>query len=116
MRLTNKWPISKHFLLSEFEERDTHLVMIHPVLIATLEEIRQVAERPIEITSGYRGAKHNADVGGVQNSLHLWGAAADIGGPQDHLDDIYKLATRLPRVHALREQHHVHIEVATAWL
>ena len=39
---------------------------------------RQLGERPIVITSGYRTRAHNIAVGGVANSRHLIGQAADL--------------------------------------
>jgi len=43
-----------------------------------LEHARELAAIPFRITSGYRSVKHNREVGGVQNSSHLFGLAADI--------------------------------------
>ena len=46
-------------------------------LATLLERIRQAIGVPMRITSGYRGALENAEVGGVKTSQHLQGAAAD---------------------------------------
>lgn len=46
-------------------------------LIASLEVYRTIVG-PLLIVSGYRCPQHNARVGGVSNSQHLFGAAADI--------------------------------------
>ena len=46
--------------------------------LAKLEEARGIAGVPFKITSGYRTKEHNAEVGGVPNSSHLIGVAADI--------------------------------------
>lgn len=43
-----------------------------------LEVIRIAMGTPLYITSGYRCEKLNAEVGGVPNSLHMEGRAADI--------------------------------------
>ena len=43
-----------------------------------LEHARELAAIPFKITSGYRTAGHNEAVGGVPNSSHLIGVAADI--------------------------------------
>jgi len=60
-------------------------VVVHPALLSTLEDIREFAGIPIQITSGYRCAKHNAEVGGKLNSAHLLGEAADfwVSGDKD---------------------------------
>lgn len=49
-----------------------------PNLIYILEELRKYFGKPIVITSGLRCSKHNAKVGGVSNSAHKSGKAADI--------------------------------------
>ena len=46
--------------------------------LAKLEQAREIAGIPFKITSGYRTKDHNAEVGGVPNSSHLIGVAADI--------------------------------------
>jgi uncharacterized protein YcbK (DUF882 family) len=53
-----------------------------------LEHARELAGVPFKITSGYRTKDHNAEVGGVPNSSHLIGVAADIavsGGNQRYI-------------------------------
>jgi hypothetical protein len=47
-------------------------------LARELDEIRAIYGRPIIITSWYRDPRSNAAVGGVSNSQHLLGWAADI--------------------------------------
>jgi len=70
----------KHFSLSEFDcpslpnsgkNMDINFVY-------KLEHAREIAGIPFKITSGYRTKEHNAEVGGVPNSSHLIGFAADI--------------------------------------
>ena len=51
---------------------------MNPVLIAKLDELRGMIDRPIIVSSGYRCPVHNANVGGVRNSQHVKGNAADI--------------------------------------
>lgn len=43
-----------------------------------LNEIRLAYGKPIIINSGYRSPEHNKKVGGVPNSYHVQGIAADI--------------------------------------
>ena len=54
--------------------------MINLVYLAAfvLEPLRQAMGRPISISSGYRCEQLNKAVGGVSNSQHLKGQAADI--------------------------------------
>ena len=43
-----------------------------------LEPLRKMIGHPVRINSGYRSARLNKEVGGVPNSFHLTGRAADI--------------------------------------
>lgn len=46
--------------------------------VEVLQPIREAWGQPIVVTSGYRCTKLNAIVGGVKNSQHILGQAADI--------------------------------------
>ena len=70
--------IAPYFKLSEFACPCCKRVMLHPLLLEKLEKIRKIIERPIHITSGYRCFAYNRKVGGVANSYHCIGLAADI--------------------------------------
>lgn len=48
------------------------------LMTEVLEPARRRLGKPIVINSGYRCPKHNAEVGGVANSQHMKGEAADI--------------------------------------
>lgn len=47
-------------------------------LVDLLDAIRERIGKPITINSGYRCPAHNEEVGGVSNSQHVEGTAADI--------------------------------------
>ena len=51
------------------------LNLINPLLI--VEGMRKALKFPIGLTSTYRTFTHNANIGGVRNSLHLQGLAID---------------------------------------
>lgn len=51
---------------------------ISPELVNMLQKIRTAMGEPITVTSGCRCEKHNKAVGGVENSWHVKGLAADI--------------------------------------
>lgn len=51
---------------------------MHPHLILGLQMLRDIIGKPIVLTCAYRCVKHNAEVGGVPNSYHTQGIAADI--------------------------------------
>src|SRR5512139_3823552 len=56
-------------------------------LAKCMEDVRALFNRRIEITSGYRNPQVNAAVGGVPNSAHALGHAADF-----HVDGFADLA------------------------
>lgn len=75
--------LTPHFTLAELNKRGEQLT---PELIGNLkrlaiklEEVREkLGNRPITVTSGYRSPAWNRRVGGVSNSWHIKGLAADI--------------------------------------
>lgn len=70
---------SPHFKRAEFACRcGCGADDISPYLVACLEDVRKALDLPLIITSGVRCEKHNAAVGGVPNSRHLYGEAADV--------------------------------------
>lgn len=46
--------------------------------ISLLDELREILGFPIHINSGYRCPEHNKTVGGVEDSAHTKGLAADL--------------------------------------
>lgn len=48
------------------------------VLLDRLDQLRAMYGLPIYVSCGYRCPYHNAEVGGVSNSQHVLGTAADI--------------------------------------
>lgn len=57
---------------------DPNMVGIKPELMQVLDKARGLAGVPFQITSGLRTSEQNTAVGGVSNSSHLSGLAADI--------------------------------------
>lgn len=47
-------------------------------LYEVLDAIRESVGKPVRVNCAYRCPKHNKEVGGVPNSQHLYGIAADI--------------------------------------
>lgn len=72
--------VSKHFRVREFSSKDgADKVLIDDDLVKLLENIREAAGgKSVTINSGYRSPEHNKAVGGVSNSQHVKGTAADI--------------------------------------
>ena len=60
-------------------------------LVDLLDAIRERLGVPVTINSGYRCLEHNEEVGGVSNSQHIEGTAADItydGVDVDYLAEV----------------------------
>jgi uncharacterized protein YcbK (DUF882 family) len=72
--------VSEHFKVKEFAQKDFRCdkVIVDSELINILEDIRAHFNKPVNITSGYRTPEYNAKIGGVKNSQHTKGTAADI--------------------------------------
>lgn len=74
----------KYFKMKEFECREGCLMPaeakanIEALVENVLDPVREWYGKPIYVNSGYRCPKHNAAVGGVPNSQHMRGEAADI--------------------------------------
>lgn len=71
--------LSAHFRVREFACGDgSDAVLVAPRLVMVLETIRTHFGAPVVINSGYRTPQYNAKVGGVTDSQHCYGTAADI--------------------------------------
>lgn len=72
--------ISLHFDRSEFAcPCGCGFDTVDAELVEVLEDLRgRLRGKPIKINSGCRCVRHNAKVGGVENSIHRTGKAADI--------------------------------------
>lgn len=71
--------LSKNFQVKEFASHDgADTIYIDEKLVDVLQDIRDHFGAPVTISSAYRTEEHNAAVGGVENSYHTKGMAADI--------------------------------------
>ena len=75
--------LTKNFKKSEFDcscgcEMPKKVLDNVKILAEQLQAIRTISEQPIQINSAYRCPKHNKSIGGVSNSQHVLGKAADI--------------------------------------
>lgn len=70
--------MTKNFSRKEFACPCCGKDNINNKLVDILQTIRDAAGVPVTISSGVRCAKRNKAVGGVENSAHLTGEAADI--------------------------------------
>ena len=90
----------KYFKMKEFSHSDTAVSLgidntipkecvrnIEHLVHCVLDPIRERWGLPIRITSGYRCPELNDEVGGVEDSYHMEGCAADItaiGNDEEH--------------------------------
>lgn len=94
--MKNDIQLTLHFKLSEFTKSSTatarkidntpnqeQIANLKALCENVLEPLRQHFNVPIIIGSGYRCPKLNAAVGGVKNSQHQTGEAADIHIPDE---------------------------------
>ena len=71
--------LSQNFMVSEFACKDgSDKVLVDTALVDALQKIRDHFGRAVTINSAYRNAAYNAKIGGVSNSQHVKGTAADI--------------------------------------
>lgn len=61
-------------------------------LVDVLDRIRERLGVPITVNSGYRCPEHNAEVGGVSDSQHVLGTAADITYDGIDIDRLAEIA------------------------
>lgn len=75
--------MTNNFSLKEFESNDgsempSDVYLNIVKLVGQLQFLRDYTGRAIKINSGYRSPEYNAKIGGVKNSQHILGKAADI--------------------------------------
>tara|TARA_R110000822_G_scaffold33947_2_gene96417 strand:+ start:1019 stop:1405 length:387 start_codon:yes stop_codon:yes gene_type:complete len=92
--------LTKNFSKSEFEcscgcEMPKKVLDNIKILSKQLQAIRVITEQPIKINSAYRCAKHNESIGGVFNSQHVLGKAADIVVKEHTAEEVYELLEEL---------------------
>lgn len=79
----NYWESIKHFDKSEFACKcggrycDGFPAEIKKRIVEVLDTVREYTAKPVIISSGVRCKNHNKNVGGVGNSYHMDGRAAD---------------------------------------
>lgn len=103
----------KYFKISEFACKcGCGYDGINPNLLARLEKARDEAGTPFIVTSGCRCEKHNKAVGGVADSAHLKGYAADISAPPEKRHIILKaLLNHFPRVGINFVKNFIHVDI-----
>jgi uncharacterized protein YcbK (DUF882 family) len=94
--------LSEHFQDKEFCCHCCgELKVIDPKLLAGLEKLRAMINRPIHINSGYRCEKHNQRIGGASKSYHLKGMAADISVKGMDSQELFSYCETINEFHGL---------------
>jgi uncharacterized protein YcbK (DUF882 family) len=89
----NDLQLTKNFKLSEFACNDgSSEIILDMDLVIKLQKLRDNIGKPIFINSGYRNKEYNKKVGGVTNSQHLLGKAADIRVDGINVDELSRHA------------------------
>lgn len=92
--------LSRNFSKKEFACRCCGRVKVNPKLVAALQELRDLAGVPIHVNSGFRCPAHNKEVGGVKQSQHMQGNAADIVISKMAPAEMFRLAEKVPALSA----------------
>jgi len=86
--------LSKHFTLEEFVRSDTavrkgidnnpsdSIIENLKITAMGMEEVRELLQVPILVTSGYRSPVLNRTIGGSKSSAHMHGFACDFIAPK----------------------------------
>lgn len=71
--------LSANFTVKEFACKDgSDIVIIDPLLVWILQNVRAHFKKPVDITSAYRTVAYNATLrGSAKDSYHMLGMAAD---------------------------------------
>jgi hypothetical protein len=88
--------LSEHFSKTEFACHCCGALQIEANLIEALEQLRTLAGKPVLVHDGYRCPAHNLEVGGVGDSEHIRGTAADVSIPELSLQQMFELALQIP--------------------
>ncbi len=87
---------SKEFASKDGKPSPYGEMNVRPELVDFLNNLRLRFGHELVVNSGYRSPEHNKAVGGVPNSYHTKGLAADIR-PKDpaQLEELWQLADRM---------------------
>lgn len=108
--------LSKNFHSSEFDcpSKPYTGVNMNPLLIDKLQMLRNIIDKSIIVTSGFRTKEYNKEVGGAKDSSHTHGNAVDIA-ITNSLDRFfivkYALVIGIERIGIYKT--HIHLDIST---
>jgi len=113
------WEVIKHFTVSEFDSPDVRGsgLSMHLDFVAVLDRIRERLNEPMHVNSGFRTEAHNKKVGGVGDSAHTRGWAADIACPDtEYMKRLCSIASqegikRMFQYHTKAGNYFVHMDM-----
>jgi len=104
--------LSKNFTHREMRCRCCDELLVSPWLLIGLEWLRDLIVSPIRVHSAYRCVQHNQRVGGVPNSQHILGNAADISTPTLSPKQLAMIAAEVPHFGGIGlYQNFVHVDI-----
>lgn len=114
------WKDIKHFTRDEFKCKcggkycKGYHAEPQEKLVRVLDKIRENLGVSVEIISGVRCVKHNANVGGVSNSRHMSGKAADIRAKGKSANQLLAEVQKHPEVRYAYKINstNVHVDIA----
>ena len=104
IRLSPNFTLAEMVATSHRKLQDTPTLDViqnlQKLCVLVLQPLRDTIGAPVYINSGYRSKRLNAKVGGVKNSYHLRGLAADIHvDNEEHAKVIFEILKKNPYVH-----------------
>ena len=92
--------LTENFNLREFRSKDgaetpEEFIPNIAKLAENLQVIRDEIKCPLHINSAYRSPSHNKSIGGVKNSQHLLGKAADLTSRNHSPKELYCIISNL---------------------
>ena len=106
--------VSEHFTNEELACHHCGVNECKPELLDALELLRASINRPIIVNDAYRCPEHNRAIGGVPDSQHVLGLAADIRVPGMTAAELYFAAVKIGPIKGLgRDDHknYLHVDV-----
>lgn len=105
---------SEHFTDAELACKHCGINDCQQSLVDALEQFRALVGKPVLIDDAYRCSIHNAQVGGVSNSEHVQGIAADIRVEGMSGADMEAAALKCPLIAAIgRSDNPAYIHIDT---